>query len=130
MTAWQSDGAPIVGLALGTDGTVLRLDRRRQLGIRQLDRRARRPRRLKLKDWLRHDSAFTSTPIVFDEDGKTYVAATSGSRLYVLDAGRLAAPIIGLRCSLRRPLQPDVRPPHRYGQTSRRGAIRRARAGF
>ncbi len=41
---------------------------------------------LKVKDWLRQDSAFNSTPVVFGEGDKTYVAVTSGSRLYVLDA--------------------------------------------
>ena len=86
VTTWQSDGAPIVGLALGTDGTVFAStgggSSQYANSIVALDGAT-----LKLKDWLRHDSAFNSTPIVFDEDGKTYVAATSGSRLYVLDAG-------------------------------------------
>jgi len=88
VTAWQSDGAPIVGLALGTDGTVFAStgggSSQYANSIVALDAAT-----LKLKDWLRHDSAFNSTPIVFDEDGKTYVAATSGERLYVLDAGSL-----------------------------------------
>jgi outer membrane protein assembly factor BamB len=88
VTAWQSDGAPIIGLALGTDGTVFAStgDGSSQYAnsIVALDGAT-----LKLRDWLRHDSAFNSTPIVFEENGKTYVAATSGSRLYVLDAGSL-----------------------------------------
>ena len=88
VTAWQSDGAPINGLALGTDGTVFAStgggSSQYANSIVALDGAT-----LKLRDWLRHDSAFNSTPIVFDEDGKTYVAATSGNRLYVLDAGSL-----------------------------------------
>jgi len=88
VTTWQSDGAPIIGLALGTDGTVFAStgsgSSQYANSVVALDGAT-----LKLKDWLRHDSAFNSTPIVFDEGGKTYVAATSGSRLYVLDAASL-----------------------------------------
>ena len=88
VTTWQSDGAPIVGLALGTDGTVYAStgggSSQYANSIVALDGAT-----LKLKDWLRHDSAFNSTPVVFNEGGKTYVAATSGSRLYVLDAASL-----------------------------------------
>ena len=132
VTAWQSDGAPIIGLALGTDGTVFAStgggSSQYANSIVALDGAT-----LKLRDWLRHDSAFNSTPIVFDEDGKTYVAATSGSRLYVLDAGSLGG------ANHRTPL--FVTPaataaeqgltPYRYGgQTPRRGGTRPARAGF
>ena len=88
VTTWQSDGAPIVGLALGADGTVFAStgsgSSQYANSVVALDGAT-----LKLKDWVRHDSAFNSTPIVFDEGGKTYVAATSGSRLYVLDAASL-----------------------------------------
>ena len=74
---WQSNGAPIVGLALGADGTVYASTGSGARRIRQLDRGARR-RTLKMKDWLRHDSAFNSTPVVFTEGEKTYVAVDVG----------------------------------------------------
>lgn len=88
VTAWMSGGAPIVGLALGTDGTVFAATgggtSEYANSVVALDGAT-----LKLKDWLRHDSPFTSTPVVFGEGDKTYVAATSGTRLYVLDAASL-----------------------------------------
>jgi hypothetical protein len=85
VTTWQSNGAPIVGISLGLDGTVYAStgggDSQYSNAVVALDGAT-----LKLKDWLRHDAAFNSTPIVFDEGNRTYVAVTSGSRLYVLDA--------------------------------------------
>ena len=88
VTMWQSNGAAIVGLALGVDGTVYV-----STGIGGSAYAnsilALEGRTLKLKDWARQDSAFTSTPVVFSEGDKTYVAATSGTRLFVLDAASL-----------------------------------------
>ena len=88
VTTWQSDGAPIVGFSLGVDGTVYAStgggSSEFSNSVVALDGAT-----LKLKDWLRHDSAFNSTPVVFGEGDKTYVAVTSGSRLYVLDAASL-----------------------------------------
>lgn len=88
VTTWQSGGAPMVGLALGTDGTVFATTGGGSSGyansVVALDGAT-----LKLKDWLRLDSPFTSMPVVFSEGDTTYVAATSGSRLYVLDAASL-----------------------------------------
>jgi hypothetical protein len=88
VTTWQSNGAPIVGLALDADGTVFVSTggggSQYANSIVALDAGT-----LKLKDWIRHESAFTSTPVIFSEGNKTYVAATSGSRLYVLDAASL-----------------------------------------
>ena len=88
VTTWMSGGAPIVGLALGTDGTVFAAtgggSSEYANSIVALDGAT-----LKLKDWLRHDSPFNSTPVVFDEGDKTYIAATSANRLYVLDAASL-----------------------------------------
>ena len=46
-------------------------------------------RSLTVKDSIRHDSAFTGTPLVFTEGNRTYVAVTSGQRLYLLDAASL-----------------------------------------
>jgi hypothetical protein len=85
---WQSNGAPIVGLSLGVDGTVYAStgegSSEYSNSVLALDGAT-----LKLKDWLRHDSAFNSTPVVFGERDRTYVAVTSRSRLYVLDAASL-----------------------------------------
>ena len=126
VTAWESDGAPIVGIALGTDGTVYAStgggSSQYANSIVALDGKT-----LKLKDWLRHDSAFNSTPVVFSEGDKTYVAATTGSRLYVLDAASLGG------ADHRTPLFVDAgcAPTCASAATaSRRGAMRRARAGF
>jgi hypothetical protein len=85
---WDADGAPISGLALGFDGTVYIATGG---GTSQYASSviALEGQTLKLKDWIRHDSAFISTPIVFGEGDKTYVAATTDSRLYVLDASSL-----------------------------------------
>ncbi|MEO5742507.1 MAG: PQQ-binding-like beta-propeller repeat protein, partial [Vicinamibacterales bacterium] len=91
VTTWQSNGATIAGFALGPDSTVYVSTGGGgsdfSNSIVALDGKT-----LKLKDWLRHDSAFNSTPAVFSEDDKTYVAVTSGSRLYVLDAASLGGP--------------------------------------
>jgi outer membrane protein assembly factor BamB len=88
VTIWRSNGAAIVGLALGVDGTVYV-----STGGGASDYAhaiiALEGKTLKLKDWLRQDSAFNSTPVVFSEGDKTYVAATSGTRLFVLDAASL-----------------------------------------
>ena len=88
VTTWQSNGAPIVGIALGVDGTVFAStgggNSQYANSIVALEGGT-----LKLKDWIRHESAFNSTPVVFSEGEKTYVSATSGSRLFVLDAASL-----------------------------------------
>jgi outer membrane protein assembly factor BamB len=88
VTRWESNGASISGLALGEDGTVYVTTGAggSQYGnsVVALDRNTLKP-----KDWITHESAFTSTPVVFSEGEETYVAATSGRRLYVLDAASL-----------------------------------------
>ncbi len=88
VTSWETEGAPIAGLALGPDGTVFVSTgggtSRYANSIVALDGET-----LKVLDWLRQDAPFTSRPTVFGEGENTYVAATSGSRLFVLDAGAL-----------------------------------------
>jgi len=88
VVAWETDGAPVAGIALGPDGTVYAAT---GAGTSQYANSvvALEPKTLKLRDWVRHDAAFTSTPVVFSDGGKTYVAATTASRLYVLDAALL-----------------------------------------
>lgn len=88
VTTWQSDGAPITGFSLGVDGTVYASTGGGSFeysnSVVALDGATLKP-----KDSFRNDSAFTSTPVVFGEGERTYVAVTSGSRLYVLDAASL-----------------------------------------
>jgi outer membrane protein assembly factor BamB len=88
VTVWQSNGAPLIGFALGADGTVYAAtgggSSEYANSIIALEGRT-----LKLKDWLHHDAAFSSTPVVMSEGDKTYIAVTSGTRLVVLDAASL-----------------------------------------
>ena len=88
VTMWQSNGAAIVGLALAMDGTLYVST---GTGGSEYANAvvALEAKTLKLKDWIRQESAFTSTPVAFSEGNKTYVAATSDSRLYLLDAASL-----------------------------------------
>jgi outer membrane protein assembly factor BamB len=86
--SWETDGAPIVGIALGPDGTLYATtasgESQYANSLVALDGKTLKP-----KDWIRQESAFTSTPIVFTENDKSYVAATSNDRLYVLDGTSL-----------------------------------------
>jgi outer membrane protein assembly factor BamB len=88
VVTWESEGAPITGLAVGTDGTVYAStgtgSSRYANSIVALDGGT-----LALKDWLTHEGAFTSTPVLFTEGERTFVAAVSANRLYVLDATTL-----------------------------------------
>jgi outer membrane protein assembly factor BamB len=88
VTMWRSNGAAIAGLALGMDGTLYVSTGSGGSdyahSIVALERGT-----LKLKDWLRQDSPFNSAPVIFGEGAKTYVAATSDTRLFVLDAESL-----------------------------------------
>jgi hypothetical protein len=47
------------------------------------------PRTLKIKDWMTSSDAFISTPVVFTEGDKTYIASTTNGRAYLLDASAL-----------------------------------------
>jgi outer membrane protein assembly factor BamB len=88
VTMWQSGGAAIAGLALGTDGTLYVSTgaggSQHANSVVALDGRS-----LTVKDSIRHESAFTGTPVVFTEGNGTYVAVTSGRRLYLLDSASL-----------------------------------------
>jgi len=106
VTAWETDGASITGIALGPDGTIYATT---GSGASEYANSvvALEGGTLKLRDWVRQEAPFTSTPVVFSEGEKTYVAATSSSRLYVLDASSLGG------ADHRTPLaiagQPDLR---------------------
>jgi outer membrane protein assembly factor BamB len=85
---WESEGAPIAGLALGPDGTVY-VSTGGSATPHANSVIALEGRTLKLKDWLRHDSPFISTPVVFTEAGRTYVAAATAAGIHVLDGTSL-----------------------------------------
>jgi outer membrane protein assembly factor BamB len=84
VTTWDSGGAPIVGLSLGTDGTVYAAT---GSGTSPYANSivALHPKTLMLKDWFTAGRSFKSTPVLFTEGDKTYVAATTDASLYLLD---------------------------------------------
>jgi outer membrane protein assembly factor BamB len=86
--SWETGGASVAGLALGPDGTVYVAT---GAGGSQYANSivALEGGSLKVRDWVRQDAPFTSMPVVLSEGEKTYVAATSGTRLYLLDAAAL-----------------------------------------
>jgi outer membrane protein assembly factor BamB len=88
VTVWETDGAPIAGIALGLDGTIYVTT---GSGTSQYANSvvALEGRTLKIKDWVRLEAPLTSTPSVFTDGEKAYVAATSSERLFVLDAASL-----------------------------------------
>ena len=94
VTSWDAKGARIagaVGPAFAPDGTVIIAtgasagDATFANAIVTLE-----PRTLKVKDWFTASTPFTSSPIVFTQDGQTRVAAANADgSLYVLDAASL-----------------------------------------
>ena len=88
VVTWESEGAPITGLAVGADGTVYASTgtgmSRYANSIVALEAGT-----LALKDWLTHESGFTSPPVVFVEGERAFVAAAAANRLYMLDAASL-----------------------------------------
>jgi outer membrane protein assembly factor BamB len=90
LTAWKSNGAPIGGLALGADGTVYVTvgdgTSRYANSVVALEAKT-----LQLKDWFTEPGArFTSSPVVFSEGNRAYVAAAgSDGHLHLLTADAL-----------------------------------------
>jgi outer membrane protein assembly factor BamB len=89
VNSWHSDGAPIAGFSLDAGGTVFVATRngksRYANSVVALDGRT-----LELKDWFTtNGDPFISTPVVFSEGDRTYVAAVTETSLYVLDARSL-----------------------------------------
>jgi outer membrane protein assembly factor BamB len=90
LTAWKSNGAPVEGLALGTDGTVYVTvgdgTSRYANSVVALEAKT-----LQLKDWFTEPGArFSSSPVVFSEGNRAYVAAAgSDGRLHLLNADAL-----------------------------------------
>ena len=89
VTSWRSNGAPIAGAALGSDGTVYAAagDGTSAYASSVV---ALEAKTLKLKDWFTQSGArFDAPPVVFSDGDKTYVAAAGEGRLFVLDGGAL-----------------------------------------
>lgn len=94
VTAWQSNGAAIAGLALDADGTVYvttgKGDSEYANSIVALDGKTLKV----LRAYSTKTDAFITTPVVFTEGERTYIAATTDASLYVLDAASFAAPVV------------------------------------
>ena len=94
VTSWDSKGARIAGAlgpAFGADGTVF-VATSASAGDATFANAvvALEAKTLKAKDWFTASAPFTSSPIVFTQDGQTRVAAANADgSLYVLDAAAL-----------------------------------------
>jgi outer membrane protein assembly factor BamB len=89
VTVWETEGAPVAGISLGTDGTVYAATGSGKSpfanAIVALDGET-----LKVKDWMTTGGdAFISSPVVFSDGDRTYVSATTPGRIYLLDAAAL-----------------------------------------
>jgi outer membrane protein assembly factor BamB len=87
VTSWKSNGSPIGGFAMATDGTVfVTIGPGTSSYANSIV--ALEPKTLAVKNWFSQPgAAFESSPVVFAEGANTYVAATAqDGRLYVLDA--------------------------------------------
>ena len=93
VTMWDSDGATIAGLAFGEDGTVYVTTgsggAEYANSIVALDSRLNVVRAYSTKS-----DAFITTPVVFTEGDRTYVAATTATSLYVLDAASFTTQVV------------------------------------
>jgi outer membrane protein assembly factor BamB len=91
---WPSNGAAIVGLALDADGTVYvttgKGGSEYANSIVALDGKTLKV----LGAYSTKTDAFITTPTVFTEGDRTFVAATTETRLYVLDASSLTNPVV------------------------------------
>ncbi len=94
VTRWESDGASIAGLAVGTDGTVYV-----STGAGSSEHAnaivALEAQTLKvLQTYRTNTDPFITMPVVFTEGDRTFVAATTATSLHVLDAASFAAPVV------------------------------------
>ena len=91
---WQSDGATIAGLALGSDGTLYATTGAGGSGYANslvaLDGKTLKV----LRTYSTKTDPFVTMPVVFTEGDRTYVAATTSTSVYVLDAGSFTAPVV------------------------------------
>jgi outer membrane protein assembly factor BamB len=94
VTMWDSGGAAIAGLAFGEDGTVYVATgsggAQHASSIVALDGATLKVSRA----FSTKGDPFITTPVVFTEGDRTYVAATSATSVYVLDAASLTTPVV------------------------------------
>jgi outer membrane protein assembly factor BamB len=90
VASWKSNGVPIGGFALGTDGTVYAATGNGTSSSANAIF-ALEPKTLAVKSWFSQPgAAFASSPVVFTEGSRTYVAAAAqDGRVYLLDAAAL-----------------------------------------
>jgi outer membrane protein assembly factor BamB len=91
VTRWESDGAAIAGLAVGTDGTIYV-----STGAGSSEHAnaivALEPQTLKvMRTYSPKSDPFITMPVVFTEGDRTFVAATTATSLHVLDAASFAS---------------------------------------
>jgi outer membrane protein assembly factor BamB len=93
VTKWVSNGASIAGFALGTDGTVYAATGTGPSAyansVVALEAKTLRP-----KDWFtqpdRANGGFSSSPVIFSEGDRTYLAAAGNNgNVYLLDTASL-----------------------------------------
>ena len=86
VTRWESDGAAIAGVALGTDGTLYVStgagNSEHANAIVALEAKTLKV----LQAYSTKTDPFITTPVVFTEGDRTFVAATTATSLHVLDA--------------------------------------------
>jgi outer membrane protein assembly factor BamB len=94
VTRWESDGAAIAGVALGTDGTLYVStgagNSEHANAIVALEAKTLKV----LQAYSTKTDPFITTPVVFTEGDRTFVAATTATSLHVLDAASFAAPVV------------------------------------
>lgn len=91
---WQSDGATIAGLALGSDGTLYVTTgaggSEYANALVALDGKTLKV----LRTYSTKTDPFVTMPMVFTERDRMYVAATTATSMYVLDAASFTAPVV------------------------------------
>lgn len=94
VVTWESDGASIAGLAVGTDGTLYVTtgagNSAHANSIVALDGRTLKV----LQSYSTKTEPFVTTPVVFTEGDRTFVAATTETSLHVLDTASFASPVV------------------------------------
>jgi outer membrane protein assembly factor BamB len=94
VTRWESDGAVIAGVALGTDGTLYVStgsgNSEHANAIVALEAKTLKV----LRAYSTKTDPFITTPVVFTEGDRTLVSATTATSLYVLDAASFAAAVV------------------------------------
>ena len=91
---WQTNGASIAGLALDIDGTVYVAtgagESEYANALVALDGKTLKV----LRTYSTKTDPFITTPVVFTEGDRRYVAATTETSLHVIDAASFGAPVV------------------------------------